>query len=128
MKSEKKYLPPIDFTVMIQQMHKEYNKEFLQYWKITQNGTIQCRNVDIDNFNRFIRKWKDSIFRENNIILGTLTLETIEQKDTKTINNNKQKLVTLYGAAFQVYLKTCQFLRIQPDQGYTDIVKINLID
>lgn len=117
-------LPIINFTELFNALHAQYVVDFEQTFHIS-GSAIRCRNTDIPAFNQFIIRYT-GYFRDNEVLLNHLTLVPAGQQDIETVNDNKTKILRLYGVAFHLYLKSCRHLNRQVNESYGDIVVIKL--
>lgn len=120
-------IPRVDYGAILTQLHTEFVRDFEATFNISGNATLRCRNEDIPQFNAFIQIYL-AYFRENEILLGHLVLLPVGQRDIETANDNKTKIMRLYGVAFHLYLKSCRFLGRQVNPLYSDIVLVKIED
>jgi hypothetical protein len=57
--------------------------------------------------------------------IAQINLERARFGDIGTVNENKQIIIRLYGVAFNIYIKSCQILRRQPNDQYASLVYID---
>ena len=117
--------PHFDFNALLRDLHTEYARQFEALFFINRNGTLRCRNGDIPLINRFFDDFQEH-FRENGFILNHFHLDPVGFGDIRTVMDNKAALLRLYGLAFQLYIKSCAFLRRQPNAQYFDAVLVEL--
>lgn len=113
----------INLAAVLRQIDEDYVRDFEAIFHISGTGALRCRNDDIPAFNDFIKKWT-ALFLRNEILLGHLVLVPAGHRDIETVNDNKVKILRLYGVAFHLYLKTIRHLDRQPRPEYADIVVV----
>ena len=118
-------IPTINFNDFLNQLHTDFCSDFHKTFNIAGNGILHCKNPDIPTFNNFLDKYAN-FFRANSILLPNFQLETMGQASADIMHMNKKKLMIIYGAAFQMYLKSCLFLGKQPNNSYADSILIKL--
>ena len=52
-------------------------------------------------------------------------IEVVEQSDVNKVDENKIRMLKLFGVANQLYLSSCKILKIQPDYNYIDVLIID---
>ena len=128
MTTTKNKIPTISYNDInfFNQIYTDYRSDFQNTFQIVGEGTLRCKNMDISKINNFLEKYAN-FFRMNDILLNNLRLQVMGKSDADLINLNKKKLMIIYGAAFQLYLKSCRYLGKQPDDIYADFVVVNCI-
>ncbi|KAJ3144233.1 hypothetical protein HDU89_008632 [Geranomyces variabilis] len=113
----------VNYNDFLGQLHTDYSNDFDATFKISGNGSLTCRNDNVALFNGFLRKY-DAYFRQNEVVLNHICLEKVGRGEIDKVNDNKIRVMRLYGAAFQLYLKSCRFLSMQPKADYSDFILV----
>ena len=99
--------------------------DYIDTFQIMKNGTIKATNKNCEKIRKFLEKYQD-ILRGQGFDLGEIKpLEPAKFSETKKRNENKVKILKLFGIASQLYLSSCRILRIQPNHDYVDVIIID---
>lgn len=119
-------LAVVSYDDIINQMNLDFKRDFETRFRVVK-GSIQCRNEDVQPFIDFSVKYH-KFFIERGIALKQLQLQIVGQRDIGTVMSNKDKIIKLYGAAFQVYLGACKVLDTTPHPDYSDTLDLVIVE
>ena len=110
---------------VINELYQGICNDYLETFQIKKNGTIKATNENCIKVQKFLEKY-NSILRGIGFDLNEIEpFEPAKFSKTKKRNENKIKLLKLYGVANQLYLSSYKILRTQPNQNY---ISIQIID
>jgi hypothetical protein len=139
-------IPQISVGDLLRSIHLEFVADFSKTFKIGKNATITCTNADIPRFNNFITRWT-AYFRECEMVVNELGLQVlfclqlsaayfaqpcypqiVGGGQIQVVNANKIKLMKIYGAAYQLFIRSNRFLGQQPSSDYTNVVLVEFVE
>ena|SRR3990167_11124980 len=107
------------------QLDTLFIEEFEKTFVIDGTGAISCSNARIDTFNNFLQRWQHRLAREG-FQLDVLQLERMGYQDVGTLNNNRKKLMGIYGCCFILYVKCCESVQQQGNRNYIAGIDIKI--
>ena len=119
-------IPKVKKIDVLLQIYADYNQDFLSTFAIGGGGAVQCTAVHIPRFEDFAAKWT-TMFLQHDMVIGALNLQQPtgdRSQVTNASNHNRKVLAVLFGAAFQVYLKSCKMTNQQPHAQYSLVTVI----
>jgi len=113
---------------LIEDLHKRVVHDYLDTFKIMKSGTIKATNENCRKVWKFLEEYK-GLLRGLGLDLQEIEpFEPVKFNEIKKRNENKVKMVKLFGVANQLYLSSCRILRIQPDYNYINIIITDIND
>jgi hypothetical protein len=112
----------------IKTLYENLIDDYLETFQIKKSGSVNGSNKNYEKIHVFFEKYSD-LMRGLGLDLHEIeTFQPIKFEETKKRNENRVKLIKLYGAANQLYLSSCRILRIQPDYNYINLMIIDSND
>ena len=105
----------------IKEIYQGVVNDYLETFKIKNNGTIEATNKNGDRIRNFLDSYQDLLIGLGYDLHEIQPIEHAGKGDIIKINKNKVKMLKLFGVANQLYLSSCRTLRIQPDYNYINL-------
>ena len=105
----------------IKEIHQRVVNDYLETFKIKNNGTIKATNKNVNRIRNFLDSYQDLLIGLGYDLHEIQPIECAGKGDIIKINENKVKMLKLFGVANQLYLSSCCTLRIQPDYNYINL-------
>jgi hypothetical protein len=98
----------------ITKLYKNVVNDYLDTFSIMKNGTIKATNENYEKIRKFLENYQSMLLGLGFDLREIKPIDKISQGNIEKINENKVKMIKLFGLAHQLYLSACRVLRIQP--------------
>eukprot|EP01089_Gocevia_fonbrunei_P017018 TRINITY_DN5416_c0_g1_i1.p1 TRINITY_DN5416_c0_g1~~TRINITY_DN5416_c0_g1_i1.p1 ORF type:complete len:125 (-),score=8.99 TRINITY_DN5416_c0_g1_i1:68-442(-) len=114
---------------LFQQLYELYRIKFEDLFILQRNGSLKADWNRLTRIAVFVREFS-LLIQTNSILVAEPNFNRAHQGDIATSNENKRKLLEVYSACFQTYVKVCILLhkRLKAEYNIIDLNQVELED